>query len=112
RIIYNPYLFILSVIIAIAASAGALWLAFQMRVDRPNFWFWQKTGSALVMGTAIAGMHYTGMAAASYIHIGHSTSGFTGVPIVGNFKLSDVLVLASTFWAVSLLILGAKTAGE
>jgi hypothetical protein len=28
--------------------------------------FWKKAGSAVIMGTAIYGMHYTGMAAANF----------------------------------------------
>ncbi|MEV5503944.1 MHYT domain-containing protein [Nonomuraea fuscirosea] len=44
-----------SVAIAIVASTVALW--FTLRVKRP-IWI---TGAALVMGLAVAGMHYTGM---------------------------------------------------
>lgn len=63
---YNPPLFILSVIIAIGASIIALWIAFQLRMQTNRTVGWTKLGSALVMGTAIAGMHYTGMAAAHF----------------------------------------------
>jgi PAS domain S-box-containing protein len=59
-IAYDPVLFVLSVLIAIAASVAALWLAFKLRA------FWHKAAAAGVMGTAICGMHYTGMAAAFY----------------------------------------------
>lgn len=47
----------LSVGIAIVASMAALWLAFNLRGR------WQMFGSALVMGVAVCGMHYTGMSA-------------------------------------------------
>jgi methyl-accepting chemotaxis protein PixJ len=63
---YNPPLFILSVIIAIGASIIALWIAFQLRMQTSRTVGWTKLGSALVMGGAIAGMHYTGMAAAHF----------------------------------------------
>ena len=59
--VYAPSLVLLSVAIAIAASMAALWLAFNMRGR------WQMVGSALVMGVAVCGMHYTGMAAASFV---------------------------------------------
>ena len=36
---------------------AALWLAFNLRGR------WQMLGSALVMGVAVCGMHYTGMSA-------------------------------------------------
>ncbi len=57
---YNPWLVILSILIAVITSTAALWLAFNLRS------VWHKIGSALVMGAAIAGMHYTGMAAATF----------------------------------------------
>ena len=64
---YLPGLFLLSIGIAIAASCAALWTAFTLArrdsPDRAPF----KLGAALVMGGAICGMHYTGMAAAIFI---------------------------------------------
>jgi NO-binding membrane sensor protein with MHYT domain len=55
---YRPLLFGLSLVIAVVASIAALWLAFNLRGN------WQMFGSAFVMGAAVCGMHYTGMAAA------------------------------------------------
>lgn len=46
-----------SLAIAIVASMAALWLAFNLRGK------WQMLGSALVMGVAVCGMHYTSMSA-------------------------------------------------
>jgi PAS domain S-box-containing protein len=64
---YLPGLFALSVAIAIAASWIALWMAFTLaRRDRPDR-VALNIGAALVMGGAVAGMHYTGMAAAIFI---------------------------------------------
>jgi diguanylate cyclase (GGDEF)-like protein len=63
---YDPPLFILSVIIAIVASLAALWIAFQLRKRYSVVAILAKLGSALVMGLAITGMHYTGMAAAHF----------------------------------------------
>jgi NO-binding membrane sensor protein with MHYT domain len=54
---YDGGLVVLSVVIAIVASIAALWLAFNLRGPL------QMVGSALVMGVAVCGMHYTGMAA-------------------------------------------------
>jgi len=53
-------------VIAIAASVAALWIAFQLRTETILSAFWKKAGSSLVMGIAITGMHYTGMAAANF----------------------------------------------
>jgi methyl-accepting chemotaxis protein PixJ len=63
---YNPFWFALSVAIAIGASIAALWIVSELgkRANQGNRL--PKILSALVMGGAIAGMHYTGMAAASF----------------------------------------------
>jgi NO-binding membrane sensor protein with MHYT domain len=63
---YNPLLFVASVLIAISASLAALWIAFQLRSKRSQLAIFVKLGSASVMGLAISGMHYTGMAAAHF----------------------------------------------
>jgi NO-binding membrane sensor protein with MHYT domain/two-component sensor histidine kinase len=60
---YNPMLVAASVAIAVAASFAALWLFFH--VPRGKSWLSHlvRIGAAIVMGIAITGMHYTGMAA-------------------------------------------------
>lgn len=63
---YDPLLFVASVMIAAGASLAALWIAFQLRQKFSRIAVLAKLGSALVMGLAIAGMHYTGMAAAQF----------------------------------------------
>ncbi|MBI4204571.1 MAG: EAL domain-containing protein [Betaproteobacteria bacterium] len=64
---YDPALFSLSVVIAIVASAAALWIArFFLSAGLKAKEIGGKMGSAVVMGFAIAGMHYTGMAAANF----------------------------------------------
>jgi PAS domain S-box-containing protein len=60
RLSYDPFFVGLSVVIAIAAATAALWLT--LRPQR----LWQQLGGAVVMGAAISGMHFTGMAAARF----------------------------------------------
>ncbi len=55
KITYDSMLFNLSLVIAVVAATVALWLAFNLRGNLQRF------GSALVMGVAVCGMHYTGM---------------------------------------------------
>ncbi|KQQ86570.1 MHYT domain-containing protein [Massilia sp. Leaf139] len=62
---YDPLLFAISVLIAIGASAGALWLAFHLR-HRMQHGKLTQIAAAVVMGGAIIGMHYTGMEAAHF----------------------------------------------
>ncbi|WP_309120565.1 response regulator [Paenibacillus sp.] len=63
---YDPALFALSVAIALAASVAALWLSFYFRKGGGRGSWWKKAGSGFIMGAAIAGLHYTGMAAARF----------------------------------------------
>jgi signal transduction histidine kinase/ActR/RegA family two-component response regulator len=64
-IVYDPRLVAASVAVAVAASGAALWLSFQLRGSLPRVWL-ARAAAAVVMGAAIAGMHYIGMAAASF----------------------------------------------
>src|SRR6202521_5029091 len=62
---YDSLLVVLSVVVAIVMSLVALWLSFHLREHAKTTWP-KKCASALVMGTGVAAMHYTGMAAASF----------------------------------------------
>jgi NO-binding membrane sensor protein with MHYT domain/nitrogen-specific signal transduction histidine kinase/ActR/RegA family two-component response regulator len=62
---YDPLLFAASVFIAIGASVAALWIAFSLSRGRGSK-RWHRIAAASVMGAAIVGMHYTGMAAAHF----------------------------------------------
>jgi len=68
---YDPLLFVASVVVAVVLATTALYTKFlasrgQRSVHRR---WWTKLGASLVMGCAVAGMHYTGMAA-SYVFPG------------------------------------------
>ncbi len=62
---YDPARFGLSIVIAVLASGVALWIAFRLRRQSRRVRA-LRAGSAVVMGVAIVGMHYTGMSAASF----------------------------------------------
>ena len=64
---WNPGLVLLSVIIAIVAGTAALWAALRLHGGTLIL-----LGAALVMGVAVSGMHYTGMAA---LHIDSAPGG-------------------------------------
>ena len=59
---YNMPLFVLSVVIAIVAGTVALWIGTWVRSTRATI------GASLIMGVAVSGMHYTGMAAMQRVH--------------------------------------------
>ena len=56
-----------SILIAIGASLGGLWIAFHLRSDMSKIGMGKKVVGAIVLGSAIPSMHYTGMAAASFV---------------------------------------------
>ncbi len=62
---YDPAWVALSVLIAIVASGAALWIAFRLRSEQRHPLLLRGLAS-VVMGFAIIGMHYTGMAAANF----------------------------------------------
>jgi len=62
KITYDTTLFVASLVIAVVAATVALWLAFNLRGNLQRF------GSAIVMGIAVCGMHYTGMYAVQMEH--------------------------------------------
>src|ERR1700730_8124188 len=62
---FNSMLVALSVVFAIAFAYYALRLAFYFRDATAEAW--RKIGSAFFMGSAICAMHYTGMAATTFV---------------------------------------------
>jgi len=98
---YNPALFVLSIVIAMVASWAALWIAFQLRGETLLSGSWRKGGSALLMGAAICGMHYTGMAAAIFSPLCRATE---GAPIIPTFWMA-VTIAAFTFILLATTLL-------
>jgi signal transduction histidine kinase/CheY-like chemotaxis protein len=64
---YDPLLVGVSILIAIVASFAALLVVYLLREKTSIAGILMKFGAGIVMGAAISGMHYTGMAAASFI---------------------------------------------
>ncbi|MGE8175898.1 putative bifunctional diguanylate cyclase/phosphodiesterase [Pseudomonas fluorescens] len=97
---YDPTLFGASLAIAVGASAAALWIAFRLRQNTPYVRL-VRGGAAVIMGIAIVGMHYTGMAAAQFAdgsYCGAAVDGLSG-------KGLDNLVLVTTLAVLSIALL-------
>ncbi|TVT85967.1 bifunctional diguanylate cyclase/phosphodiesterase [Pseudomonas sp. H3(2019)] len=97
---YDPTLFGASLVIAVGASAAALWIAFRLRQNTPYVRV-VRGGAAVIMGVAIVGMHYTGMAAARFAegsYCGAAVDGLSG-------KGLDNLVLITTLAVLSIALL-------
>ncbi len=97
QIVYEPRIVGLSVAIAVAAACAAIWIMFKLVNNASRHLGKLKFGAALIMGIAICGMHYTGMAAVSYVRIGPSSS--------YNDPMANMW-LAITMGGAALLILG------
>jgi diguanylate cyclase (GGDEF)-like protein/PAS domain S-box-containing protein len=75
---YDPTLFAVSLVVAVLLAFLALWIRNGLRRRVPPRWL--ALLSALVMGGAVSGMHYTAMAAAYFISDGRpdiADSGFS-----------------------------------
>jgi PAS domain S-box-containing protein len=101
RISYDPFLVGASVAVAIAVSFAALTVTRKI-IDRgaeKGAWI-KRVGAAVLLGSAVVGMHYTGMAAA---HFGAGPAGWrpTSDLVLGSYQLGLVVSIIS----VALLIL-------
>jgi PAS domain S-box-containing protein len=88
---YSPLLVTCSILLAILFSVVALLFAFDLR-EETRWSVPRRLASATLMGLAVSAMHYTGMAAASFIpasppHLSHAVS----IPPIGN---SGVVIAA------------------
>jgi PAS domain S-box-containing protein len=98
---YFPSLVILSVIFAVVISMVALWLAFRLR-DQATTTDWRKLSSALLMGSAIPVMHYTGMAAVTFLPMRSTGSLIHSVEVS---SLSTLVISSATIIILGLTIL-------
>lgn len=65
---YDPVLFSASIVIALVAATAALWLAFNLEGNA------KMLAAAVVMGIAVCGMHYVGMAAMKMSAMDHAVA--------------------------------------
>jgi diguanylate cyclase (GGDEF)-like protein len=87
---YTPGFWSLSLLVGIAAAIVALWLSLTLQET------WQRAAGALVMGVAICGMHYTGMAATVF-------QGDSGAPVILGLP-SGPLAAAVALTTLALLL--------
>ena len=99
-IVYHNGWVVASVAIAVLASGTALSLAFRLRGNLHHVRMW-RSAAALVMGLAIVGMHYTGMAAASFPE-GSFCGAASGVDT--NWLALLVIVLTLAVLAITLIV--------
>ena len=100
---YDQLLVLLSVAIALCGALTALRLAFSIQEDSIFAWRLDKPWGALVMASAIAGMHYTGMAAVTFLPSSapSSTQNF----FIGRSWLGPFALAVATFLVLFLALL-------
>ncbi|GHF88086.1 MHYT domain-containing protein [Thalassotalea marina] len=66
---YELWVFALSIVVAVTLAMLSLWIHFGLAVFRKKGmkWWYPQLLASVVMGCAITGMHYTGMAAARFV---------------------------------------------
>ncbi len=104
-IVYDPFLFIASLVIAFGASAAALWISFRLRNAYSLRGAVRKAGAAAVMGLAIVGMHYTGMASAQFplgSVCGAAIEGLNAIWLATLVGASTILLLGTALTASAL----------
>jgi diguanylate cyclase (GGDEF)-like protein len=99
----SPSLVVLSVVLAVVISFVALLLTFYFREESASIW--PKISSAVIMGAAIPIMHYTGMAAATFISTpAHSAHSDTAHAItVSSLSLAGIVVVTFIVLGVAIL---------
>jgi diguanylate cyclase (GGDEF)-like protein len=100
-VIYDPWLFAASVAIAVLASGAALWIAFRLRHDGERVVL-ARLGASLVMGCAIVGMHYTGMAASAFPSDSWCGAAYTGID--AKWLAFVVIVVSLAVFAITLIV--------
>jgi NO-binding membrane sensor protein with MHYT domain len=109
KVTYDPFLFILSGVIAVVAATAALWAALRLRG------IWTTLAASLIMGVAVSGMHYTGMAA---MHM-YRASGSAGMVMGGgggataeSFLLPLIIGISVVAFMMSAAVATAPTEDE
>jgi len=95
--VYDPYLFVLSIAVAHILATAALHINFQFARKQGRRIFRLRLGSAVVMGSAVACMHYTGMGAAEF---------YPGEPVEISSILFEPAWMALAIALVTSAILG------
>lgn len=92
---YSPTLFGASVAVAVGASAMGLWIAIRLRKNTPHVRR-NRCAAAVLIGIAIVGMHYIGMAAANFpegSYCNALSSGLSGGQLYKVVVMTSLLVL-------------------
>ncbi|MEV0762630.1 MHYT domain-containing protein [Nocardia sp. NPDC050435] len=100
---YDPWIVLLSLVIAVVAATAALWFTLHVRG------LGSTVGAALIMGVAVCGMHYTGMFAMR-AHVAEHMHAPAGAQ--AGQLLTPLIVAVSMVTMVTLLQVGLSEIEE
>jgi NO-binding membrane sensor protein with MHYT domain len=103
---YNPVLVAASIVIAIVAGTAALWAALRLNSIRSTL------VASLIMGVAVSGMHYTGMAALQVRSAPGLVVSTSATASAAAFLLPLILGLSCIGFIFSAVIAVSPTASE
>lgn len=92
---YDPVYFLLSIVVAVLLASGALYV--KLMASRGAGKLRARLGSAAIMGAAVAGMHYTAMAAARFYYSPGSSP---------DIAARDHTVMAAAVAAIAIIVVG------
>ena len=95
--VWRGELVLASVAIAVLAATAALWLCLPARSEKRLHRQGLRLAAALVMGIAVTGMHYTGMAAALFVPL-------ESVPFQGRFTMDSELLAYGTVIMIAVIL--------
>lgn len=103
---YNMPLVAISIVIAVVAASVAFWIAFNLTKA------WHRIVSAFVMGIAVCGMHYTGMAATTF-QASNSGNGMFAATSINSYMIG-VWIFAITVVVLGVMVFSSAmhAAGE
>ena len=100
-ILYHPWLFLLSVVIAVSLATLSLYIKFSPIMGAAKSGKFSKLGSALIMGLAVTCMHYTAMTASNF----YPSEQVHNIESFLNPIWLSILVGTGAFLIISLLII-------
>ena len=98
---YNAPIVALSIVIAVGVSIAALQLTFQFRGELRSYTH-RKVAAAMVMGAAVSLMHYTGMAAVTFVptsvrvDLGNASQ-------ISSLELANIVAVTALVLAVAIV---------
>jgi NO-binding membrane sensor protein with MHYT domain len=104
---YAPFVVLLSVLIAVVAGTAALWAALRLTA------VWSTLAASLIMGVAVSGMHYTGMAAMQLTRAGGpGMAGIAGGVSAAAFLLPLIVGISLLAFGLTVVISLSPTEAE